>query len=282
MIITAGAETNQTQRTSFGGPLKNAAVGTTLIYAFSFGSQPLVIAGSANQAEILAGSGVIGESRTTATSSWVQPQEADRLRVLSEAIHADSIRVESLFKSLASGEPVDTSRIYVEALEAIESISTRSGLTRQIILESGTVPETLASVSLARMRERGVAMFAESISPAVERIREFSHLPQGWDGFGASQVAPTALGEAGSLLVSSVDTPVYSFGGQVDVALTPTGGVLVEWRSETRRLQVVIHEDGHYSGFSAQVQGGKTSSRTKLIEPDRAAALSVLAAWGDV
>jgi len=251
-----------------------------MIAASLGGGHSVVVVGGSNQWESAANIERATANRTPVTR-WVVPKEADRLQTLAGTILADSIRSEALFRSLASGEPVDPEWIYSTGFEILQSIIRTCRASCQIIQESTNALGIPAAEQPRQVDTKGVAMVSAPISPIVERIRGFSHLPQNWDGYGAAQVAPVALGEAGSLLVASLDTPVYTLGTQVDVALTPTGGILVEWRSDTRRLQVVIHEDGRYTGFTADVHGGRTSSRTTLTEPNRAAALAELATWGD-
>lgn len=205
-----------------------------------------------------------------ATEPWVTPDNSRAYLGLAFQLHAKAIRIESLFESLASGEPVDTAQIHQEAVVELSELAWLSRRFRSEIKYSSS----LTSGPGADMRsmstsERRPVMISEPIAPAIERIRGFADLESSWDGEGGARLSPISASEASLLLVSSLDTRVYASGVQVDVVPTPTGGLLLEWRSANSRVQVNVHEDGQYSGFTASVVEGKTRNRSTIAGADR-------------
>lgn len=250
----------------------STALTATAFTAIAAATSGITDVHSMGNAEVLANS--VGNYRTITSGvtpePWVTPDNSRAYLSLAFQLHAKAIRIESLFESLASGEPVDTAQIHQEA---VVELSELAWLSRRFHSEvKYSFP--LTSGPGAGMRpmstsERRLVMISEPIAPAIERIRGFADLEPSWDGEGAARLSPISASEASSLLVSSLDTRVYASGAQVDVVPTPTGGLLLEWRSANSRVQVNVHEDGEYSGFTASVVEGKTRNRSTIAGAGR-------------
>ncbi len=122
----------------------------------------------------------------------------------------------------------------------------------------GVVPTISALTEAVR------SMILRPIEATMHRIREFTELQPGWDGRGGYPVTNVAVSEADLLLALSLALPSYHAGVKVDAVPTPAGGILIEWRGQTSRLQAEVHKDGLLSGLSADLVEGKSRNRVSL------------------
>jgi hypothetical protein len=90
----------------------------------------------------------------------------------------------------------------------------------------------------------------EAIVPALEQLRGLAQLGDNWDSYGADSISPVAIATA-SLLISSVDEDRVRHGGRHAapwmVAPLPDGGVQVEWKIASRKIQIQIDPEGAMS-----------------------------------
>lgn len=198
---------------------------------------------------------------------------------LASQLHAKAIRVESLFQSLASGEPIDAAQVHQEAkfqLSEISSLSTN--FFSKIKYPTATAGPSATIWPIPQLESRPT-MISAPIIPAMDRIRSFAELESSWDGDGAARPSSISVSEASILLTSSLDTNIYASGAKVDVVPTPAGGLLLEWRSFDVRVQINIHDDGQYSGFTASIAEGKTRDRRIIAGADREKVREILSSF---
>lgn len=131
----------------------------------------------------------------------------------------------------------------------------------------------------ATRTERSILL--QPIEPALERLKEISVIEEDWNSYGAKRTTPLAIAESASLLSRSITTAIYDFDVAVDAAPISNGGVILEWATELRRIQVWIHGDGRRSGVQVDISDGVEIDWIDIpdmSDPKTLAALNLLAA----
>jgi hypothetical protein len=102
------------------------------------------------------------------------------------------------------------------------------------------------------------ATTSANLTPALNRLREMSDLPAGWDSYGANPPAPAAIREARWIL-ENVASRFLSVGESAEpwlVGPRADGGVLMEWRGPGGAVEVHVEPD---ATLGYLWDGGETS-----------------------
>jgi hypothetical protein len=100
-----------------------------------------------------------------------------------------------------------------------------------------------------------------SLQPYFERLEQFAKLEANWDSYDAAPIAGDAIDRAARLLrlVSGFGWLVGDAALPFAVALSPDGGIQVEWCRPKAEIEVRVNPDGTFGYL--HIEKGETGRR---------------------
>lgn len=81
---------------------------------------------------------------------------------------------------------------------------------------------------------------------AIEKISEFSRLPENWDTYGGVALSHQARHAAHDFVLRLLEAKLLDAGEEIDIVPVPTGGIQFEWSGPGGDIEVEIDQNGEF------------------------------------
>ncbi len=105
-----------------------------------------------------------------------------------------------------------------------------------------------------------------SLIHAIEKITEYSELPDNWDGYGGVGLSRHARECALNFVILLIAQDLADAAAEVDILPVPTGGIQFEWSGHGGEIEIEIDQHGNFHSLIEHEDGSyEVSPRDKPV-----------------
>lgn len=102
---------------------------------------------------------------------------------------------------------------------------------------------------------------------AIEKIAEYSDLPNNWDSYGGVGLSQPARERAQSFVLALLSEGLLAIGDEIDILPVPTGGIQFEWTTPRGSVEIEIDQAGHFHSLFEFADGRYEASQRSASVP---------------